>query len=310
MRRVIDPLEKMGARISSNDGKPPLTITGKHPLQSIEYTQEIASAQLKSSILLAALNGEGETVVIEPIQTRDHTERMLRWFGVEVKIEKNKDRTSIAVQGNSALMAHDLVIPEDMSSAAFFMAAAACLKGSDVTLPNVGINPTRMAIFDLLVSLGANVEILDANEICNEPVGTIHVRGGLGSQDNKVILDGPLIAGLIDELPILAVLGTQLEKGIEVHDAGELRVKETDRIAAIVENLKRMGADVTEFEDGFKVERSPIKGSKVDSFGDHRIAMAFAVAGLLAEGETEILGAECANISFPGVFETLSSVII
>ncbi len=309
MQRVIDPLEKMGARINSNNGKPPLTITGTNPLQSIEHVQQIVSAQIKSSILLAALNTEGVTVVIEPIATRDHTERMLEWFGVEVQIERNEDRTRIAVSGDSRLTARDLKIPADISSAAFFMIAAACFNGSDVTLPNVGVNPTRTAIFDLLVSLGANVEILDADEICNEPVGKIRVRGGLGSCDNKVILDGPVIAGLIDELPIIAVLGTQLDQGIEVRDAGELRVKETDRIAAIVENLKRIGADVTEFEDGFKVERSWLKGSVVDSFGDHRIAMAFAVAGLLAEGETEITGAECADISFPGFYETFGYIV-
>jgi 3-phosphoshikimate 1-carboxyvinyltransferase len=308
MRRVVDPLEKMGARISSNDGKLPLSITGTHPLRSIEHVQQIASAQIKSSILLAALNADGETGVVEPVQTRDHTERMMSWFGAEIKIDKNDDRTRITVSGNSKLTANDIVIPMDMSSAAFFMIAASCLKGSDLTLPNVGINPTRMAIIDLLVRLGANIEILDAHETCNEPVGTIHVSGGFGPHD-KVILDGPMIAGLIDELPIVAVLGTQLETGIEVRNAGELRVKETDRIAAIVENLKRMDADVTEFEDGFKVERSRLKGVKVDSFGDHRIAMAFAVAGLFATGETEMIGAKCTNISFPGFFDVLRGIV-
>ena len=307
MQRVIDPLEKMGVQIRSNGGKAPLVISGKNPLQSITHKPEIASAQVKSSILLAALNADGETVIVEPIQTRDHTERMLDWFGADIK--KNESDMRIAVSGNSELTARDFKIPSDISSAAFFIVAAACLKSSELTLPNVGINPTRTSIIELLVNLGMNIEILDAKEICNEPVGTIRVRGGLVTQENKVILDGLKIAGLIDELPVIAVLGTQFEHGIEVRNASELRVKETDRISAVTENLRRMGADVTEFEDGFMVERSRLKGAKVDSFGDHRIAMAFAVAGLLAEGETEILGAECADISFPGFFNTLSSVV-
>ena len=309
MHRIVDPLEKMGARIQTNEGKPPLIISGTHSLRTIEYSQLVASAQIKSCILLAGLNADGETAVVEPIQTRDHTERMLEWFGVGVGIEKLETGTRIAVSGDAALAARDLTIPSDISSAAFFMVAAACLKGSDVTLPNVGVNPTRKAIFDVLCGFGAGVDILEPSDVCNEPVGTIHVRGGIAPADKAVTLDGPMIANLIDELPIIAVLGTQLDCGIEIRDAGELRVKESDRIAAIVENLRRMGADVTEFDDGFKVERSRLKGAVVESFGDHRIVMAFAVAGLLAEGETEIIGAECADISFPGFFDTLSSVV-
>ena len=309
MQRIVDPLEKMGARIATNHGKPPLTISGKHLLRSIDYSQVTPSAQIKSCILLAALNADGETVVVESIKTRDHTERMLEWFDAGIKIGKSEDQTSITVQGNSEITARDFAVPSDISSAAFFMIAAACLDGSDITLPAVGINPTRTGILDLLCRIGVDAGILGAADACNEPVGTIRVRGGLRPQIDSVTIDGPLIAGMIDELPIVAILGTQLDKGIEIRDAAELRVKETDRITVIVENLKRMGADITELEDGFKVKRSQLKGAVVDSFGDHRIAMAFAVAGLLAEGETEIIGAECANISFPGFFNVLDHVV-
>ncbi len=306
MQRVIAPLEKMGANISSNEGKPPLRISGTNSLKPIEHTPAVASAQVKSSVLLAALNAAGETTVFEHVPTRDHTERMLDWFGAELVSGKTD---LIAISGQSVLTAHNFVIPGDISSAAFFMVAAACLRSSDIRLPNVGVNPTRRAVLDLLLRLGTNVEITEAEEICNEPIGTIRVRGGLSHKDGQCIVDGPMIAALIDELPIVAILGTQLDSGVEVRDAGELRFKETDRMAAITEDLRRMDAKVAEFDDGFKVERSSLKGAVVDSFGDHRIAMAFAVAGLLAEGETEIVGAECANISFPGFFESLKCVI-
>lgn len=308
MQRVIDPLAKMGACISSTDGKPPLNISGISPLRSIEHLQGIASAQIKSSILLAALNADGETSVVESITTRDHTERMLDWFGVQVATKKSDAGTKITVSGNSKLITHDITIPADISSAAFFIVAAACLDGSDITLPNVGINPTRSAIVNVLESIGAKVGIVETLDLRSEPVGTIRVHGGLGSVSEKIVIDGAIIAQLIDELPIIAVLATQLDQGLEVRDAGELRVKETDRIAAITENLRWMGADVTEFNDGFRVEKSPLKGAAIDSFGDHRIAMAFAVAGLLAEGETDIIQAECVDVSFPGFFDVLASL--
>jgi len=308
MQRVIAPLEKMGARISSNEGRPPLSIAGTYPLRSIEHVQNIASAQIKSCILLAALNADGETSVVEPIKTRDHTERMLEQFGADKRSAKSKDMTRIAMSGNSKLIARNITIPADISSAAFFMVAAACLDGSDITLPNVGINPTRKAILDVLDGIEANIDILEKTDVSNEPAGKIRILCGLHSVKEKIVIDGTMIAQLIDELPVIAVLGTQLDHGVEVRDAAELRVKETDRIAAITENLKRMGADVTEFDDGFKVEKSRLKGAVVDSFDDHRIAMAFAVAGLLAKGETEIINAECVDVSFPGFFDVLATV--
>ncbi|MBK8465006.1 MAG: 3-phosphoshikimate 1-carboxyvinyltransferase [Chloracidobacterium sp.] len=308
MQRVIDPLEKMGARIGSSDDKPPLTISGIYPLRSFAHVQNIASAQVKSSILLAALNSDGDTSIIETIWTRDHTERMLEWFDVNVRTSMRKDRKQVTVSGSEVLKAHDVKIPSDISSAAFFIVAAACLRGSNIEMTNVGVNRTRTAICDLIFDLCADAEIHTFTDVCNERVGTINVYGGLLPRKQRLLLNGPIIAQMIDELPIIAILGTQLEHGIEVRDAGELRVKESDRIVAITENLKRMGAEVTEFDDGFKVEKSRLKGAVVDSFGDHRIAMAFAVAGILADGETEIIDAHCVDVSFPGFFDVLASI--
>lgn len=312
MKRVIEPLGKMGAVIFSDEGKAPLTINGKQPLDAVEYQPPVASAQIKSCVLLAGLNSSGVTTVIEPVQTRDHTERMLRWFGAEVDILKNTSGTRISVSGNATLTARDLTVPADISSAAFFMAAAACLPGSDVTMSNVGLNPSRRAVYDVLNNLGADIELLDERKECNEPVASIRVRGGLRLSEGSEtpVLRGHVIANLIDEIPILAIFGTQLTNGIEIRDAAELRVKESDRISAIVVNLRRMGANVIEFPDGFKIEYSNLHGSMIESFGDHRIAMAFAIAGVLADGTTEIAGAECSDISFPGFFETLERSVV
>lgn len=311
MLRVADPLTGMGAGVRTIEGKPPVTITGRHPLNAIEYLQAVASAQIKSCILLAGLNSDGETCVVEPVPTRDHTERMLRWFGVEVQIDKVGGISRITVSGDAILRSRDLTVPSDISSAAFFMVAAACMKGSDITISGVGFNPGRAAIFELLRDLDADVKLESFDEICNEPVGTIRVRGGIDHSGSTVttLINGSTIANIIDEIPILAVFATQIDGGLEVRDASELRVKETDRIAAIVKNLRLMGAAVEEFPDGFRVERSRLKGALLSSYGDHRIAMAFAIAGLLADGETEIRDAECADISFPGFFEMLNSVV-
>ena len=308
MKRVIAPLAQMGAEIESVDGHAPLTIRGRHPLRSISYELPIASAQIKSCVLLAGLNAGGETSVVESVPTRDHTERMLRWFGVEV----GRIATKISIRGDAELnAAGDMHIPSDISAAAFFIVAATSLAGSDIQMQNVGINPTRAALIDIISrELGGRARVVEPKEINNEPIATISVSGGLEKQQSNEIKGG-VVANLIDELPILAVFGTQLESGLEVRDAAELRVKESDRIAAVVENLRLMGADVEEFDDGFRVSRSRLKGARVDSFGDHRIAMAFAIAGLLAdEGETEIIGAECVDVSFPGFFETLKNVVV
>ena len=311
MKRVIDPLSKMGADIASDEGRAPLYISGKQPLTAIEYQPPVASAQIKSCVLLAGLNADGKTSVIEPVQTRDHTERMLRWFGVDVAVDESNGGSRITVSGDATLTARDLIVPSDISAAAFFMVAAACLAGSDIALPNVGFNASRSAIFDVLRDFGADVQLTERGEVNNEPVATLRIRGGISAVNGtgSNLVNGGTVANLIDEIPILAVFGTQIEGGLEIRDAAELRVKESDRISAIVENLRRMDAAVEEFPDGFKVLRSKLQGAVIDSFGDHRIAMAFAIAGLLATGETEILGAECADISFPGFFEKLRGVV-
>lgn len=304
MKRIIDPLSRMGAYVDAADGHAPLSIRGRNPLAALEYELPVASAQIKSCVLLAGLNAAGETSVIEPVPTRDHTERMLRGFGVDVG--RNGNRTSVS--GNAKLTATDLRVPGDISSAAFFLVAAACLSGSRIEMPSVGLNPTRSAIIGVLRGFGASIEIANGGESGGEPVGTIIVTGSDLRSSGEVVR-GKIIANLIDEIPILAVCGTQVPGGIEIRDAGELRIKESDRIAAVAENLRRMNAEVEEFEDGLRVGKSELNGSTVDSFGDHRIAMAFAVAGLFAAGETEIIGADCAAVSFPNFFETLDSVV-
>ncbi|MFZ1699661.1 MAG: 3-phosphoshikimate 1-carboxyvinyltransferase [Pyrinomonadaceae bacterium] len=310
MRRVIDPLAEMGATTAADEGCAPLEITGKYPLRGISYQPPVASAQIKSCVLLAGLYSDRDTTVKERIPTRDHTERMLRWFDVDVRNHEDENGTSITISGDAELTARDLHIPADISAAAFFMVAAACLADSEITMPNVGLNSSRRAGIDVLQQLGAAISLSNERERCNEPVGDIRVTGRLSSDRAETsVISGRTIANLIDEVPILAVFGTQLETGLEVRDAAELRVKESDRISAIVENLRRMGAAVTEFDDGFRVERSALTGASIESYGDHRIAMAFAVAGLLADGETEIEGAESAAVSFPAFFETLSTVV-
>lgn len=310
MKRVIEPLSEMGGRIEATENHLPMKVFGKNPLKAISFEGKVASAQVKSCVLLAGLNSDGKTSVLEKTPTRDHTERMLRWFGVDVDETDAENGKLITVQGDAQLTAKDLLVPSDVSSAAFFLVAAACLKGSEIVLPNVGLNPTRNAVVEVLKDFGAEIEVLTAREIGNEPVGDLLVRGNgnLQLRLSSNVLRGKIIANLIDEIPILAVFGTQIEGGLEIREAAELRVKESDRIKSVVENLRKMNARVEEFEDGFRVEKSELKGASVESFGDHRIAMAFAVAALFAEGETQIADAQCAAVSFPTFFETLQSV--
>lgn len=314
MARIIEPLRMMGARISANDCRAPLVIHGHQPLDAIRYELPVASAQLKSCILLAALNAEGRTGISEPKVTRDHTERMLRWFGVPIEVSDVPGARAVAVNGPMRFSARDVSIPGDVSSAAYFVAAAALLPGASLEITNVGVNPTRATFLEHLRASGFDVAVGDVREECNEPVGIISVSGSkpsasLGS-GSTATLQGLLIPQLIDELPLLAVVGSQIKGGIEIRDATELRAKESDRIAATVQNLSAMGAVVEEFEDGLRV-RGPaqLRGAKIDPRGDHRIAMAFAVAGLIAEGETEIKDAECVTVSFPEFFELLESVV-
>jgi 3-phosphoshikimate 1-carboxyvinyltransferase len=311
MKRIIEPLEMMGATIESANSCAPLRISGKSPLNSIIYDLPVASAQVKSCVLLAGLNSDGITAVLEKTPTRDHTEKMLRWFKTEVEENQNENGKLISVSGDAKLKANDLQIPSDISSAAFFLVAAACVSNSEIVLQTIGLNSTRAAIIEVLRNFGANIDILNKREICNEPVGNLRVVGNKNflPQVSSNVLRGEIIANLIDEIPIIAVFGTQIAGGLEVRDAAELRVKESDRIAAVVGNLRKMGAGVEEFPDGFRVEKSNLKGAAVESFGDHRIAMAFAVAALFATGETEIIGAEAAEVSFPEFFQILSRIV-
>ena len=314
MGRVMGPLGLMGARLSAVEGHAPLRVEGRSPLKAVEYETPVASAQVKSCVLLAGLGAGGRTRVVEPSPSRDHTERMLRWFGVEVEEETAGDgRHAVAVGGAASFGARDVEVPGDISSAAFFAAAAAMLPGSELTIESVGLNPTRAQILDTLRALGADASALDAREVSNEPVGDVRVRGagGLSPVEPEArVLRGAEVAVLIDELPVLAVLGTQVEGGLEIRDARELRVKESDRIGTTISNLRLMGAEVEEFEDGLRVS-GPVRlrGARLKAYGDHRIAMAFAVAALAARGETEIEGAEeCVPVSFPEFFPALERV--
>jgi 3-phosphoshikimate 1-carboxyvinyltransferase len=299
MDRIMKPLAEMGASIEARDGRyPPLTIQPAK-LHAIDYTLPVASAQVKTCVLLAGLNAEGETVVRESVQTRDHTEVALREFGADVRVEAG----AITVRGGSPLRARELDVPGDLSSAAFFLVAALLVPGSTLMIERVGLNPTRSNLIGFLLSMGAELEVLNLEQRAGELVGDIQVcyspvRGG--------VIEKSLTAALIDEIPVLAVLGAASAEGLVVRDAAELRLKETDRIATVGENLRRMGVEVELAPDGFRVPgRQRFRGAVVDSFGDHRIAMACAVAGLAAEGETTIENAEAAAVSYPEFFDTL-----
>ena len=319
MARIIEPLQMMGVSISSDDGRAPLVIHGHHPLQAISYELQLASAQLKSCILFAGLKAVGRTEIIEHEVTRDHTERMLRGFGVQIEsgaaTRAGVNASFAAVAGPAHFPAREIYVPGDISSAAYFVAAAALLPGSFLQVSEVGVNPTRVLFLKQLRALGLDVEITDVREESNEPVGVVRVHGSERRTsppefDSPMMIQGSVVPQLIDELPLLTVVGSQVEGGIEIRDAAELRVKESDRIATTAMNLRVMGAEVEEFDDGLRVSgRAQLRGAKIDPRGDHRIAMAFAVAGLLAEGETEIIDAECVAISFPDFFDLLSSVV-
>lgn len=310
MMRVIEPLELMGATIHSQGGNPPLTIAGSHSLKGIEYELPIASAQVKSCILMAALNASGRTKVSEGgNQSRDHTERMLQWFEAPVSIEASAVRYSATVDGPVNLRAHDVSVPGDVSSAAYFIAAAGLLRGSELEIEDVGLNPTRTSFLPVFRSVGLEVSVSSERERCNEPRGTIHVGGKRQSVSVKTTISGLGMAQLIDELPLLAVLGSQTPEGIEIRDAEELRLKESDRISATVRNLRAMGATVREFDDGMVVSSTQLRGTSIETYGDHRIAMAFTVAALIADGESEFDDTECVGVSFPEFFALLESIV-
>ena len=311
MQRIIEPLEMMGAEISSSDGRAPLRVRGA-TLKPIDYELLTASAQVKSCILLAGLHAEGRTTVIENEVTRDHTERMLGWFGAPVETGKAERESArfAAVTGLAQLQARDVSIPGDISSAAYFVAAAALLSGSSLQIDDAGINPTRTGFLDQLRSMGFEIAVMMEREESNEPRGDILVRASSPNIKTPFRIDGAIIPQLIDELPLLAVVGSQIEGGVEIRDAKELRVKESDRIASTVEGLRSMGCEVEEFDDGLRVNGpTKLRAAKIDPRGDHRIAMAFTVAALIAEGDSEIEDADCVAVSFPEFFDLLESVV-
>ena len=302
MARIIEPLSRMGASISARDGRfPPLEIHGAR-LQPIDYTLPVPSAQVKTCVLYAGLYGEGETTVREPIRSRDHTEIALREFGADLRVAGK----TIALAGRPTLTGRDLVVPSDLSSAAFFIVAALLVPGSRLVIRGVGLNPTRSTLLDFLAGMGASIRITEVESRNGELAGELlvtssRVRGGAIEKDTT--------AALIDEIPVLAVLGAASEDGLTIRDAGELRIKETDRIATVIENLRRMGVQAEELPDGLAIPgRQRFHAARLDSFGDHRIAMAFAIAALCADGESAIDGAEAASVSFPEFFETLRRI--
>lgn len=303
MGRIIEPLTRMGARVSAAENEfAPLTIEGGR-LQPINYALPVASAQVKSCILMAALYAQGVTEIREPGITRDHTEIMLKKFGAGIE----KEGLTVSLHGPAELQAQNVFVPGDLSAAAFFIAAACLLPGSEVVIPNVGLNPTRKAFISLLCDMGAQIDMFNITMLGNEIKADFRVQH---STLRGIEISGPVVAQIIDELPILAVMATQADGRTEVRNARELRVKESDRIKSISENLRKMGAAVEEREDGFAIE-GPVKlhAATIDSFHDHRIAMSFAVAALLAEKESTIQHAECVQISFPDYYQQLERIV-
>ena len=310
MKRVVGPLRQMGADIRAReDNFAPLEIRGGR-LQAIDFKMPMASAQVKSAVLLAGLFAEGETIVTEPARTRDHTELALEEFGAPIEKSGKTIRIQGLAAGNGAakLQARSLDVPGDLSSAVFFIAAASLFPDSNLLIHNIGLNPTRTAILDVFASMGASLQMLSVRSAHGEIVGDLAVKG---ASLKGGVIEGDQIPLVIDELPMLAALGPYTEQGIEIRDAAELRVKESDRIAALAENLRRMGATVEERPDGLRVEgrsAGKLRGAEIEPYGDHRIAMAFAVAALAASGPTLIRNADCAAVSYPTFFDALDRV--
>jgi len=302
MQRIMKPLAEMGARIRAQEDKfPPLEIDGAK-LRPIDYTLPVPSAQVKTCVLFAGLFAEGITSVTEPVPSRDHSEIALREFGADLTVAQRR----ISLAGRPHLTGRELTVPSDLSSAAFFIVAALLVPGSQLTIRGVGLNPTRSALLDVLAGMGAKIRIPKLESRNGELVGDLVVeysglRGGM--------IEGATTAALIDEIPVLAVLGAATEEGLTVKDASELRIKETDRIRTVVENLRRLGVQAEELPDGMAIPgRQNFRAARFDSYGDHRIAMAFAVAALRADGESAIEDAEAASVSFPEFWETLARV--
>jgi 3-phosphoshikimate 1-carboxyvinyltransferase len=304
MERIRGPLQAMGARIELTDGHAPMVVHGGG-LSGIEFEAPIASAQVKTAVLFAGLQAKGTTSIAEKIRTRDHSEHALRAFGAELLREH--DRLNIA--GGQKLKAIDATVPGDMSSAAFFLCASLLFEDSNLVLDALGMNPTRATLLDVIAGMGGVIKVLDVAETHGEMVGTIQVNRGRALRGLEIA--GALAAQLIDELPVIAAIAPYTEGGVRIRDAKELRVKESDRIALVVKNLRAMGAEVTEHEDGMDIPGGQrLHGGVIDAGGDHRIAMAFSIAALRAEGDTEIQGAEAASISFPEFFDWLEDLCL
>jgi 3-phosphoshikimate 1-carboxyvinyltransferase len=308
MKRVVGPLREMGADIRAReDNFAPLEIRGGR-LHAIDFQMPMPSAQVKSAVLLAGLFAEGETTVTEPARTRDHTEIALEEFAASIEKHGKTIRVRGIGNGSANLHARSLDIPGDLSSAVFFIAAASMFPDANLLIHNVGLNPTRTAILDVFASMGASLQMLSVRSAHGEIVGDLAVKGATLAGG---VIEGQQIPLVIDELPMLAALGPYTEQGIEIRDAAELRVKESDRIAALAENLRRMGATVEERPDGLRVEgrkAGKLRGAEIEPYGDHRIAMAFAVAALAAQGPTVIRDADCAGVSYPTFFDDLDRV--
>lgn len=299
MRRVIEPLTRMGARVTSHDGRPPLRISGAD-LHAIAHMPEVPSAQVKSAVLLAGLQATGRTRIVEPAPTRDHTERALHAFGARVDLVDG----GIEIDGGQRLSGRDLVVPGDVSGAIFWAALAAGTPGADIEVEDVGLNPTRTAVFRVLRRAGATVEATTRAGNAGEPAGTLRIAYGSPRSFEVTPAEVP---ALIDELPALAALASMLPAGCTfvVSGAAELRVKESDRISALASGLRALGASVEEFEDGFAITSRPLAGGVVDAHGDHRLAMAFAIAASRAAGASTIMSASAVDVSYPGFFADL-----
>jgi len=302
MGRIIDPLDQMGVQIDSHEGRPPLTIrAAASALKAITYELPVASAQVKSCVLLAGLSADGPTTVIEPQSTRDHTERMIGLAAMSMGSERH-----ISVEGGMTMKSRLWSIPADFSAAAFFLVAGSILPESLIGLPRVGLNPTRTGLLDVLRAMGADITIDNEREIAGEPIGDLVVKH---SPLTGVRIDGAIISNLIDEIPILCVAALAAEGVTSIRDAGELRHKESDRIDAMVKGLRALGASVEEFDDGLEIEGGvQLRGATVSAFHDHRIAMSMAVAGLMGSEPTTIEGASIADVSFPGFYSAIDAL--
>jgi 3-phosphoshikimate 1-carboxyvinyltransferase len=310
MARVIEPLTFMGAKVSGREGNfAPLTIEGS-PLHAIEYASRVASAQVKTCVLFAGMFADGKTTVSEPEQSRNHSELMLKEFGAQIETATEGSKRLYSITGGAELRGVDYTVPGDVSSAAFYVAAATILPASQLLIQGVNLNETRTAFLEVLSELGASIRRENIQTKHCESIGDLRIESRqLRAERKGLVLSGSIIPNLIDEIPILAIVGTQIEGRLEVRDAKELRIKESDRLKTVAEGIQAMGGEIEEFEDGFAVTGpQQLRGGRIETSGDHRIAMAFAIAALTAKGETEIIGADCAEVSFPEFYQLLSKV--